>query len=285
MDCPQLHHTDIIDTESEVHYAFYHPQRETTGRHCHDFYEIFLVVQGNLVHCFNGTRQKLGKGSLVFIRPGDTHHYERADTGDCQFINLAFVPAALDSLLQYLGAGFRPERLLSCPEPPVAVLSPQDTDALQKRLESIHLIPMSEKGDIRTQLRILLAHIFTNYYPVALYQPETQLPDWLDALYLDMQKAENFCEGVKRMQELSGKSHEHICRVFRRFYGKSPTLFVNELRLNYAASLLTFTDGDILSISQNTGFENLSHFYHLFRKRYGQPPSRFRQLHRKTLIP
>jgi AraC family transcriptional regulator, dual regulator of chb operon len=285
MDFLQLFSDDIIDPESEVHYTFYHSLKDTTGCHYHDFYEIFLVLQGHLVHCVNNSRQMLSEGSLVFIRPRDIHYYEKAEACDGQFINIAFLPAVLDGLFHYLGPGYKSERLLDCPQPPVAALSPQATDSLHKRLETIRYIPMTDKPAMRTQLRILLAELFPRYYPAILQQPKMQLPVWLEGLHLNMQKPENFTEGLKKMYGLCGKSPEHLCRVFRHFFGKSPTVFINELRLNYAANFLTFTDEDILSIAQNAGFENLSHFYHLFRNRFGQTPSRFRQLHQKTLIP
>ena len=41
--------------------------------------------------------------------------------------------------------------------------------------------------------------------------------------------------------------------------------------------LLTQTDLDILDICETCGFSNLSHFYHLFQKQFGQSPIRFRR--------
>lgn len=58
-------------------HAIYQPLiTETFPLHTHDFYEIFLVAEGKAIHEVNGSSQLLSKGSLVYIRPSDTHYYK-----------------------------------------------------------------------------------------------------------------------------------------------------------------------------------------------------------------
>lgn len=100
-----------------------------------------------------------------------------------------------------------------------------------------------------------------------------------------MEKKENFTEGLARMQELAGKSHEHICREFKKRLNITPTEFINSLRLNYAKNLLMNSDESIIDIAMEAGFGNLSHFYHLFRKQYNISPSDFRKKYQESIIP
>ena len=92
-----------------------------------------------------------------------------------------------------------------------------------------------------------------------------------------MRKPENFIPGLHRMQQLSGYTPEHLCKVFRKYLDKSPTEYVNELRINHAARLLADTDEPIASISYRLNFQSLSRFYHLFRKQYACTPAEYRR--------
>ncbi len=87
------------------------------------------------------------------------------------------------------------------------------------------------------------------------------------------------------MVDISGKTKEHLSREFKKYFGITPTKFINNLKLNYSANLLTSMDESIPFISFESGFENLSHFYHLFKLKYDISPNRFRQLKRKNSIP
>jgi hypothetical protein len=58
--------------------------------HYHDYYEIFLVVEGPLLHHINGECETLYPDTMVFVRPEDQRFFARKDKGTVQFFNLAF---------------------------------------------------------------------------------------------------------------------------------------------------------------------------------------------------
>src|SRR5690606_35841950 len=95
---------NTFNAQSEAHYAFYTSFRDiTTVLHCHDFYEFFLIADGQIIHCINGEEQPLQQGAFVFVRPDDEHAYQGTGDSDCQLINLAFLAATLNDLFSYLG--------------------------------------------------------------------------------------------------------------------------------------------------------------------------------------
>lgn len=101
-------------------------------------------------------------------------------------------------------------------------------------------------------------------------------PAWLRRACAAMERGKNLRRGGSRLAELAGKSPEHVIRQMRRYYDKTPTQFVNELRLRRATELLALSEKPVLDISYSLGFENPSYFSQLFKERYGMPPSRFR---------
>lgn len=276
---------DLIDSEAEIHYAFHQSIRSITVEHRHDFYEIFLLTHGSVVHVINGKRQVLEEGALVFMRPHDIHYYAKDGTRPCHLINLAFPESTTNELFSYLGSGFAPERLLQSEMPPMTMLPKAEMNLVKAQLEELNTIPRTQKAAIRTRLRVLLVELFSKHFPVRKRVHRKTIPDWLDWLVNEMHKKENFTAGLARMQHLSHRSAEHLSRLFRKHLDVTPTQFVNDLRLNYAANLLANTDEHIVAISLEAGFENLSHFYHLFRKKFNQSPKQFRNSNKRTSIP
>lgn len=275
----------LIDPETETHYAFHKNLKQITFLHCHDFFELFLITRGAVTHLINDTRQTLSEGAFVFMRPDDVHSYEKIEGRVCELINLAFPRRTVLELFDYLGRGFRPKRLLTPAMPPCVILPKSEMALVKAKLEQLHTIPHTNKAEMRTQLRVLLVDFFSRYFARRRSRVRKAIPDWLDWLLNEMHKKENFTAGLTMMQKLSRRSPEHLSRIFKTHLGTTPTEFINELRLNYAANLLASTDETIAFIAMDAGFENLSHFYHIFKKRFNLSPKRFRLQNKKTAIP
>lgn len=277
---------NTFNPHSEAHYAFYTSFRDiTTVLHCHDFYEFFLIADGQIIHRVNDDEQLLKQGTFVFIRPDDEHCYQGSGDSDCQLINLAFLVRSLDALLDYLGEGFYPQRLLDSPMPPVIQLSVQDTQQIIARLNTFNRIAGDDADYQRTTLRILLFELFTWLFAPATSPYRESGIEWLDTLVETMHQPEHFAEGVARMQALAGCSSEHLSRIFKAHFGITPTEFVAEVRLNYAANMLANSDRDIIYIAMEAGFGNLSHFYKLFKEKFKTTPKAYRRTQQRSLIP
>ncbi|MCK9280962.1 MAG: helix-turn-helix domain-containing protein [Melioribacteraceae bacterium] len=280
----KLYSEDLIDRETEIHYAFHKSLKSITTIHTHNFYELFLVVSGEVIHVINEKMQKLSEGSLVFIRKQDIHYYKQSGESECNIINLAFRESTLKNLFEYLSDGFPADELLEGKTPVHVFLTSSERDILSSKLQNLNTIPRNEKRQIKTALRILLFEIFIKYFS-QINEKKGDLPEWLDSLTYEMQKKENFTRGIKNLYILSNRTPEHLSRVFKKYYNISPTGYINELRLNYAANLLTNSDENIVQVSLDAGFENLSHFYHLFKKKFTKSPAEFRNQNQKSIIP
>jgi AraC family cel operon transcriptional repressor len=244
-----------------------------------------LIVKGEVIHIINERTQKLSEGTLVFIRPQDVHSYRLLEKQECHLINLAFRQSTMKALFGYLADGYPSEYLLNRKMPPQIILSSGEREILTTKLEHLNTKSRQEKAVIKTELRILLFEIFTKYFSSKYDDEKKLVPEWLLTLLYEMQKKENFTGGIKRFYELTNKTPEHLSRVMKKYYDTTPTEYINELKLNYSANLLANSDENILSISMNAGFENLSHFYHLFKVKFKTSPADFRRQNQKTIIP
>ena len=74
------------------------------------------------------------------------------------------------------------------------------------------------------------------------------------------------------------------CRFFKSSTGLTIFEYLNKIKIDYACKLLLNTDLNIVDISYDCGFNNLSHFNKQFRKFLGKTPSEFRSLRKNNNI-
>lgn len=252
--------------------------------HTHEFHEIFLITNGTLYHYVNGHKQLLTTGTLVFIRPSDIHRYERFEGTDVGLIIVSFRNEVIQRVLDYLGDGFFSQRLLRSELPPMATLSGSEIIKVVERYERIATLPQNALMEIQASIRAFLASWLIDYFSPQYATTLPDVPDWLNQLYIDMQKKENFIKGLPYLKENSPVSYEHLCRISKKHLGKAPTEWINHFRLNYAANLLVYSKDDVTSICLEVGFNNFSHFYSLFRKEYNMSPNEYRAFQKKMVI-
>ncbi len=84
--------------------------------------------------------------------------------------------------------------------------------------------------------------------------------------------------GVDELAATGRVSHSYLNRLFQTEFGISPAAGLEGLRCSRAETLLTRTDMTISSIAHQCGFADLYHFSHRFARRYGVPPSEYRDV-------
>ena len=101
------------------------------------------------------------------------------------------------------------------------------------------------------------------------------MPKWFSDLIAEMNLKENFILGLPKMIELAHISQEHLNRIFRKYLNMTPTEFINKKRIDYSIELMLNNHENITEISYMCGFNNLSHFYHIFKKQFHCSPKQF----------
>ncbi len=86
--------------------------------------------------------------------------------------------------------------------------------------------------------------------------------------------AETFYESwsLERACARAGMSRRHFSQLFRAVTGRTFLEELTERRLAHAAKLLRAGRHSVLGAAFSSGYGDLSHFYRLFRARFGRPP-------------
>lgn len=254
---------------SEVGYLKQTSVTETFQLHTHDFYEFFFIVQGKAIHNVNDENVLVLQGSLVFIRPNDIHKYSFFNDYDIIMISCGVERGLIDEACRYLH--ILPEYFLNMEWPPHVLLEGIEYWDMKKKLETIS---EKEPGKERKQyfLSILpqLLYLMTNKVV-----EKKSLPIWLTELLEDMNKQENFVEGLPAMLRIANKCQEHLTREFKKYLGITPTEFINMKRINCAAEMLLKRECEIIDTCHLCGFNNLAYFYRVFKQQLHCSPKQF----------
>lgn len=284
MGCARLTAVNAIDPKIQAHYRLIASVKNTVGEHCHDFFELFLIVKGSVIHCINGKRELLHENTLVFIRDRDIHYYEQTEEGDCQFINLSFYRETIQSIFEFLGEGFPKDHLLHPEMPPSVVLTKTEKEYIQYRFENLNTNIDANQNLLRAELRALLVELFSRYIMKSQNLHPKERPEWLNHLCTVMKEKENFIEGMPALLRISQKTHSYLCRTFKKCLNTTPVEYINSLRMSYAENLLLHTDMDILDICLEIGFENMGYFYEVFKRYFNMTPYKLRKQNLRSCL-
>ena len=86
------------------------------------------------------------------------------------------------------------------------------------------------------------------------------------------------------MADIAGMSPSAFSRFFKLHTGRNLTDYIIDMRLGYASRMLVDSTHSIAEIGYGCGFNNLSNFNRIFRKKKGCSPSEFRENYHKTRI-
>ena len=87
---------------------------------------------------------------------------------------------------------------------------------------------------------------------------------------------------LSEVAEMVNKSESSFCRFFKQHTSKSFIDFLTDIRLGAASRALIDSSLSIAEIGYDCGFNNLSNFNRIFKKKKGVTPSEFRDNYRKN---
>lgn len=89
---------------------------------------------------------------------------------------------------------------------------------------------------------------------------------------------------LKTLSDIAGMTPAAFSRYFRAQTGKTISDYIIDTRLGYAARNLVDTTTSIAEICYDCGFNNISNFNRIFKKKKGCSPSAFRENYHKSKI-
>ncbi len=270
---PRFLMRDLVGPQGHFHAVRHkYPPKGSSQRHDHDFAEVLWLDDGMGTHFVNGKREHLEKGFLRFIRPDDRHEIVSSGSHPLRLSNVAFPSEILEWLAREFPqeAGYQWQQWLDGSR---ILLDDSRLTTLGLLFDRLAASPQSRLPILRFLIDLVdllqrAAH--------AVYG-RGGAPAWFSRAVDEISEHPVLLrEGLTALARVAERSTDHVNRTCRRYLGKTATDIVNEMRLEQAARLLRSSDQEVVDVAYRCGFENLSHFYHLFKSHYGMPPARFR---------
>lgn len=250
------------------------PEKAPVFEHHHDYFELMLVEQGEVHHWINGVEERLEQGHMVFLRPQDSHALQAVLGAGGRILNVMFRTQSADHLVARYGDDLERRFFWAAGQLPVTLRlqGPQR----ERAVNSMLALQTSNRSLVRIENFLLstMTHVLD-----AAEVVDDRAPSWLLTACRAAREPRVFRQGAEGFRAAAGRSQEHVCRQTRRYLGLSPTQYVNRLRVQHAAMLLTKTEKALTDIATDCGFENLSYFHRLFREQYGTTPRHYRMRH------
>jgi AraC-like DNA-binding protein len=242
------------------------PRLRLVDVHWHDYYELSLVLAGEAEHVVNGEVGTIGRGSAFLLSPADFHAIRAIGGEPLICYNTVIDPALMERQLAALGA----PSLDGFPWQADDLLDAEgDFRRLQEELDQPRLGSASVIEALVACIVVELARRRGADDPART--PATS-PDLRAAvLYVDR----HFREPLT-LAEVAARAHlspNYFSERFRQYTGTSFQLYLQECRLRFARSLLASTSLGVTEACHAAGFNSLSHFGRVFRRRYGVSPS------------
>lgn len=250
--------------------------------HWHGEMEIIYIKKGRGIVSVNLVEFEVGPGSIVFVIPGQLHSiYQTEGCERMEYENMIFNTGILISkhadtcskdYLQPLFSGKISIPVHFAPDM-------EHYDEVAGILDSCDKIrsekPYGEELFLKSQLYMLMFILATK---CQLSEPAIKSMKSLERMkevikYVELHYAEHIT--VDDVAQIASCSSSYFMKCFKETFNCSFIEYLKDYRLTLAARMITQSEGNILEIATNVGFDNLSYFTRSFKSKYGVTPGKY----------
>ncbi|MET0244316.1 MAG: AraC family transcriptional regulator [Flavitalea sp.] len=248
--------------------------------HYHPEFELTYILRGNGTRFIGNMMQDYAPGDLVLIGPNLPHCWKTNDSPDT-----ASVSIVVHFMEDFMGADFlgRPElqrirQLLNRSSAGIIFNNPKE-----KFKTDFYELQKEDDNFLRLMMMLKLLHkLSTTRYRIADHEHGfTSLPDTdkerinkIEAYIVANFQEEISLPAIAKQVNLTPQA---FCRYFRKMTRKTFIEAVNDYRIDFAVKQLTQSDKAVSEISYGSGFNDISHFSKMFRKKKGLSPLQYRK--------
>ena len=253
---------------------------ESVPMHWHEDVEFIYVKKGSGLIVIDGQEHLVSASDIALILPGKVHGIFQNGDESMEYENILFDGKIFSSSLDdFYDTFLLPFFENAVDIPQIFKKGVTGYESIKKYLDYNDNISSHREGAwglaIKGNLYLLLFDLVTIYEKKIDTTNRIRIDKLKPVIkHVELHYSEPMT--VADMADLAGFSESHFMRFFKEVFGVSFITYLNDYRLSMAARLLLSTEENILTISQQVGFENLSHFNRCFKKKYNKTPSQYR---------
>ncbi len=269
------------NADSGIHIQKITNSLEAQKTHSHEYFQIYYILQGSLVHITENGSSRLAKGDAFIIPPNCRHSIE--EVKNAVFYTLSFTKESLETDKKTLLLIFRFFSDLETDGNIQAKISIKSDQLLlfENLLERLNLEFYEKQigyGDaIRAYLTVLLTLLARAHFENApLTIPDAGGRGRIASCitYIDANLSEPLT--LSDMARWCAMSKSEFCKQFSLVSGTTFGKHLHRARIHHAAKLIR--EGyDIGALYSLCGYNDFSTFYRNFKKNMGCSPSQYKK--------
>lgn len=250
---------------------FHQHMDQRVNLHWHEFYEVSYILSGQGYQIMNGKKYSLQKGSIYFLTPADFHEIV-PENGTMELYNLIFSEEVINDELYSLLFIKSEDYVHSFPDHEADIIRSE----FERIVSEINSARIGRENMILGALERILIELIrhcsgenesrTN----TTEQSEQNDPIRRALIYLN-----HFYRDPLTLTQVASQaqmSSNYFSEQFRKKTGISFQTYLQNLRLEFANKLLRVSNLPITEICHASGFNTLSHFERVYKKKYGRSP-------------
>ncbi len=246
--------------------------------HWHDDIELIAVLSGEMQYNVNGEMITMTENEGIVVNARQLHFGFSTEKKECDFICILLHPLMLCATYAY-----ERDFVLPVLHNRNAAYIKLNTDIFWQKtiLENIKAM-YSERGNRTCALKI--QNLFSNIW-IQLYE-NIPLESRQKKQNTDLSILRNMIGFIQQnstaritLADIAASGaigQSKCCKLFAKYIGQTPNLYLTQYRLDKSTFLLKTTDMTVTEIANAVGFNGSSYYAEAFRKWYGKSPSEYR---------
>lgn len=253
--------------------------------HWHNEMEIIVIKKGQGIIFVDLIPMDVSCGDIIFVLPGQLHSIHQKEAVKMEYENIIFKMELLMTQSHDLCSSqfFTPMLRGDMAFPTLLTQKAAYYSDVASCIAKIDEMCAKEKRPWGYQLSVkayLLQMFFLIFTNNQHQQTKPRNQKNLDKIKTILTYIQTYYATPISIEEIANEcfySKSHFMKFFKESMGVSFVQYLNDYRLNIAAKMLKETSGSILEIAGSTGFDNLSYFNRMFKRKYGVSPSQYRK--------
>lgn len=249
--------------------------RDKNNIHTHSYYEIEIILYGDVYEVVNGNKYLTKCGGFVFLSPNELHNVELIEDETillCIKIKHEIFTPKIQRILK------------SIKFPVLGVMKEEEYNFVGECIEKIE--KMKETVKEYDLLREIVMKMLEALVIFVICRDNNESYNNLIDLKNDLMinaiiyMRENYNKNInmKTVSKKIGYSYNYFGNRFKEITGQNFISYLNDIRLNHAYNKLMLNDDSVESICKSVGFDNVSYFYRKFHEKYNCTPGELRKL-------
>lgn len=254
-------------------------------KHRHNYLELMYVYSGTMTNVIDNQKVVITEGDLILLNQNIAHEIEYTNENDIVF-NFIIRPEYLEFVSSLNSPSnevfaFLMESLYSnAKNGEYFVFKLQDSEIIKNHIDDIvttlFLLPVNHKVKLKLLMGLLLVELASSTDYIVNRIDNGDRCEILDKVYHYINHS--YREGcLQSLAESLNMSDYCLSKIIKKKTNQTFKHLIQQQRLKQAIRLLQATNLSVGEIVCEVGYENVTHFYRIFKSAYKFTPSVYRE--------